>query len=385
MNNSRILFLFLVGVSALGILLALVVLVIALVRGRRADTQAFDDEDEYEQYDVYEDDYDSYDLPEQEGDIPPEPAGEDVQAAEEQLAQPDAQEVVIALPCAQPAIEEPSVTVAMPAAAPKTAGASQPKAADGRISVGGHTLRVVSAQNPGARSEQQDAIEISPLDPATVDNHGILCVLCDGMGGMRMGAEAASLAARSFVKSCLNSQLPLERAMDEAVLDANERVWALCRTDDLSGAGTTLVAAAVTRAGFSFVSVGDSHVYLLREGVLSQLNMDHNYLSELLQRVRKGELTREEALADPERAHLTSYLGMRKLKLIDRSSAPVDLQSGDRIVLASDGLFKVLSPKEIARRLEPFSERVAQELVEDVLLRKYRNQDNVSLVVIAVD
>jgi protein phosphatase len=146
-----------------------------------------------------------------------------------------------------------------------------------------------------------------------------------------------------------------------------------------------LVAALVTEEGFHYISVGDSHVYLFRKGVLSQLNVDHNYLSELLHRVRRGEITREEALSDPERAHLTSYLGLRKLTLVDRSSGPIQIDDGDRILLASDGLFKVLTPSDISRQIAEYDDETAARLIGEVLKFNYRNQDNMSVALIALD
>ncbi len=253
------------------------------------------------------------------------------------------------------------------------------------VRVGDFSVRISSAKHKGARKEQQDAIAHSGQDEGTIEKSGLLSVICDGMGGMKMGGEAAQLASRVFIENYLASSLPSARALKEAVDAANERVWELCQADDLSGAGTTLVAALVTKEGFHYISVGDSHVYLYRGGVLSQLNVDHNYLSELLKKVRRGEITREQALSDPERAHLTSYLGIKKLALIDRSSGPIDIEDGDRILLASDGLFKVLTPSEIAAHLENYADDVAEDLIGEVLRYQYRNQDNVSVALIALD
>ena len=68
--------------------------------------------------------------------------------------------------------------------------------------------------------------------------------------------------------------------------------------------------------GLRFVSVGDSHIYLFRKGKLYQLNRDHNYFSELLEEVKAGRMTMEEARSHPERAHLTSFVGLEELELL---------------------------------------------------------------------
>ncbi len=250
-------------------------------------------------------------------------------------------------------------------------------------SIGGYSVRHVAAKHIGARKEQQDALLHSSAD--AVQRRGFLSVICDGMGGMRMGAEAANAAAAAFVGAYVADESPAQKALRDAVDKANGVVWDMCKSDDLSGAGTTLVAALITPEGFHYISVGDSHVYLYRKGVLSQLNVDHNYLSELLQRVRRGEITREEALSDPERAHLTSYLGIRKLTLVDRSSGPIEIEDGDRILLASDGLFKVLTPADISAEMANFNGDAAERLIGEVLKFGYRNQDNMSVAIIALD
>lgn len=256
---------------------------------------------------------------------------------------------------------------------------------DGRMQVGRWTLRLSSAQDIGARAEQQDAFEIGPRDAQALKEHGLICALCDGMGGMRMGGEAARIAARSFVQAVAAAKGDVVNAMQDAAEMANDRVWALCKSDDLSGAGTTLAAAIIDENGLNFLSVGDSHVYLMRGDRLSQLNVDHNYLAELLARVRRGEITRQQALTDPERAHLTSYLGMKRIAMIDQNRQPIALKAGDRVVLASDGLFKVLSPEEIEDVIRTFASDCASRLIDEALRRRYRNQDNISVIVVAVE
>lgn len=387
MGNTELMITILYGVAGVGILIALIVIVSAIVqRGLDRRSEALSAQEEA--------------LPEVLPEAPPM-----IESAQEEEPRDDEPEGIAMGPDADasardirtqrkleaPAEEEaisvqesaPPKAEDMPPAKVEIEGLEAEETVSAKV--GGYVVRYCAASHIGARKEQQDAMHHSPVDEETVEKAGFLAVVCDGMGGMRMGGEAASLAAKTFVSAFIASKAAPQAALREALDIANEVVWELCKTDDLSGAGTTLVAALVTKEGMHYISVGDSHVYLLRGGVLSQLNVDHNYLSELLQKVRRGEITRDQALSDPERAHLTSYLGLKRLTQVDRSSGPIQMEAGDRILLASDGLFKVLTPAGIAERMKAEGDDIPARLIGEVLSFNYRNQDNISVAVVALN
>lgn len=253
--------------------------------------------------------------------------------------------------------------------------------------VGSLNVAIGNAQDMGARLEQQDAFAITPLEEqAVVDSRGVMAVVCDGMGGMECGAEAANLGAVTFMRSYLTAEVVDDNALVDAVYAANEAVYENHQGKDGVIAGTTLVAASVQKDGLRFVSVGDSHVYLYRNGKLYQLNRDHNYFSELLDQVRAGTITLEEAQRHPERAHLTSYVGIRNLQLVDYNIEPVDLRAGDRVLLCSDGLFKTLSIHEITAGIANAEQYDVQNaLMNAVKAKGKRKQDNITIVVLYCD
>jgi len=260
-------------------------------------------------------------------------------------------------------------------------------AGDNSVLVGEFNVSIGNAQEIGARAEQQDAFAITPLEEkAVVESRGVMAVVCDGMGGMECGAQAANLGAVTFMRSYLAAEQVDDNTLVDAVFAANEAVYQNHQGKDGVIAGTTLVAASVLRDGLRFVSVGDSHVYLYRNGKLYQLNRDHNYFSELLDQVKAGNLTLEEAQKHPERAHLTSYVVIQQLKLVDYNIEPVELRVGDRVLLCSDGLFKTLSIREIAEVMENAAQGEAQNaLMEAVKAKAKRKQDNVTIVVLYCD
>lgn len=248
-------------------------------------------------------------------------------------------------------------------------------------------LSIGNAQDIGQRAQQQDAFAITPLEEgAVVASHGVMAVVCDGMGGMENGAEAAGMGAVQFMRAYLASENAADNALVDAVYAANDAVYRAFQGKDGKIAGTTLAAASILPDGLRFVSVGDSHIYLFRKNKLYQLNRDHNYFSELLDQVRAGSMTLEEAQRHPERAHLTSYVGIEKLELVDYNVEPVDLRKGDRVLICSDGLFKTLSLQEITQIVASAQPYAAQDaLLGAVKARNKRKQDNVTVVVLYCD
>ncbi|MGI5885117.1 MAG: PP2C family protein-serine/threonine phosphatase [Candidatus Spyradocola sp.] len=270
---------------------------------------------------------------------------------------------------------------------PAPAAEAAEPAAPGSTVVGDIALSIGNVQDIGTRDQQQDAFAITPLEEElVVRDHGVMAVVCDGMGGMENGAEAANLGAIQFMRAYLAADKVDGNTLVEAVYRANEAVYGAFAGKNGALAGTTLVAASILPDGLRFVSVGDSHIYLFRKGKLYQLNRDHNYFSELLEEVKAGRMTMEEARANPERAHLTSFVGLETLELVDYNVAPVPLRPGDRVILCSDGLFKTLSLQEMTDILGRSSGFTAQdELLAAVRQKGKRKQDNVTVVLLYCD
>lgn len=255
----------------------------------------------------------------------------------------------------------------------------------------GGSLQVVPAnyQHMGARENQEDAFAFSDLgDEKTVRERGILAVVADGMGGLARGEEASSLAVSVFLREYETGEMggDIGGSLNRALRIANTAVYDLAFTgaeedDDL---GTTLVAVVIYRDELHWISAGDSRIYLFRNEQLQQLTTDHIYANHLLNDVINGRISLQEAENHPERSYLTSYLGLPELVEVGQSEAPLPLEPGDRILLCSDGLHDTLEEDSIADLLKGGGDGIAERMVEEVLGKGNRHQDNVTVIVLSI-
>jgi protein phosphatase len=245
------------------------------------------------------------------------------------------------------------------------------------------------AQHIGARQYQQDSLGLAdPEDHAFLAHGGYLAVLCDGMGGMEHGDIASQTAVRAILEAYARKspEETIPAALERSAREANERVIEAALNLGLKqGVGTTLVAA-VLHAGFLyFISVGDSAVFHVSDGLLHMVNRPHVFANLLDQAADRGQISRSEAAQHPERESLTSFIGIHQLEEIDHNLEPWPVSEGDTILLASDGMFKTLDPEEIQACLTGHPQSWPQILVERTLAKGNPGQDNVTVVSITFD
>jgi serine/threonine protein phosphatase PrpC len=241
-----------------------------------------------------------------------------------------------------------------------------------------------NAQHIGARHSQQDSFGFSdPSDQAFIAHGGFLAIVCDGMGGMEFGDEASRLAVKAFLEaySRKTADENIPTALERSVREANAQVVELAaRLGMKDGVGTTLVAAALHQNKMYYISVGDSGVFLCAPGECRMINRPHVFANVLDAAVARGTMSREDAQTHPERESLTSYIGTEQLEEIDRNIEPYPMHDGDTVLLASDGMFKTLSPEEIRACLAGDPQRWAEVLVAQTMAHKREYQDNVTVV-----
>lgn len=214
-----------------------------------------------------------------------------------------------------------------------------------------------------------------------------LCVVADGMGGVRGGEIASGIVAQT-VPAAIHAMLAERnggkdsldpaRLLRDTLVRANSSVWKRQAEErELRGMGTTCVAAIVQGGQLIVGNVGDSRAYLLRDGVLSQITEDH---SEIWEQVKAGNLSREQARRSRYRNVITKAMGLSPNVTPDVDT--LRLQEGDTILLCSDGLSSEVSDAEIARILAsiPDAQETCDRLVEAAL--RHGGSDNITVVVL---
>jgi PPM family protein phosphatase len=180
-------------------------------------------------------------------------------------------------------------------------------------------------------------------------------VVCDGMGGHAAGEVASHIAVESVLayfqehppavtQNAAPDDAPLgARLLAEAVKKANDAIIEYAEAHkNTSGMGTTLVAARFAEGNVSIANVGDSRIYLLRDWELLQLTEDHSLVME---QVRRGMLTVEEAKRSTAQNIITRALGTDETTLPDLGEFPA--QAGDVLLLATDGVLRHVEDEEI--------------------------------------
>ena len=248
--------------------------------------------------------------------------------------------------------------------------------------------RFAARQIPGKREYQEDDYGLLDGRDLGLDGseHSMLLV-ADGMGGHVGGATASGLLSKTFVEVYPQAAGSIVDRLRDCLEAANNAIAdAIAENPELDSMGSTLVAAVVASEGLHWISVGDSPLWLFRQGQLERLNADHSMAPILADLVAKGDMTEEEAARDPRRHSLRSAVMGDDIHLIDASAQPVAVEQGDRLLLASDGLL-TLSDQEIAAILQKTQdaplEDSAAALIQAVEAAEHPYQDNTTILLYA--
>ena len=242
-------------------------------------------------------------------------------------------------------------------------------------------FRYATRSSQGARSYQEDAASV-------LEGTGSLAtVLADGMGGHAGGALASGLACKFFLHAFATAQGTTPKKLAESLELANAAIaHEVHDNPSLSGMGCTLIGAVFGADGVEWVSVGDSPLFLVRNGEIVVLNEDHSLAPEIDKLAVMGKISWEAARNDHRRHFLRSALTGGEIELIDRSHRPLALQHGDTIVLASDGIH-TLSHANIAQVVSANREpaAAAAALLDAVEAAGDPAQDNTTVVVVLIE
>jgi serine/threonine protein phosphatase PrpC len=239
-------------------------------------------------------------------------------------------------------------------------------------------LNFTGVSDPGLiRSNNQDAYYIDP--------EGRFFVVADGMGGHAGGEEASRIATaeiKAYLSGNWGSSKPCAQLLEEALNQANDAILDDQQDhQERADMGTTVVAVIFRDGEPPWAAhVGDSRLYCFRDSKLAQITEDHTWVARA---IKVGDITPNEARSHPFRHVLSRCLGREDLHQVDVRQ--LDIQSGDRLLLCSDGLTEELIDEKIAYYLQqsPLIDKAAIALVEAA--KEQGGHDNITIVIVALD
>jgi protein phosphatase len=210
-----------------------------------------------------------------------------------------------------------------------------------------------------------------------------LFFVADGMGGHAGGDIASAITAQHVATAdepVENSQQAEQKLIDY-IWQANEKLGAsVNQHSELAGMGTTFSGIFVNGTSVSIGHIGDSRIYLARDGVVKQITSDHTFVQRL---VDTGRITEEEALVHPRRSVLMRVLGdVEQFPEVDLET--FETKAGDRWLVCSDGLSGVV-PERLMHRIL-LSKSTVQEATELLVgeALEFGAPDNVTVVLVDV-
>lgn len=228
------------------------------------------------------------------------------------------------------------------------------------------------------RLVNQDTVYISDTPVGVLPN---LYIVADGMGGEKAG-DYASKSLIGYMLTYIEHTIKMPvTAIQGAIEYANANLFAEgSKNPNLSGMGTTVVAASIIDNTLHVFNVGDSRCYVLDENSISQITKDHS-LVEML--VSKGEITRESAEYKENKSKITRAVGAEERILID--SFEVDLAGNEYVLLCSDGLTNMVDDRKIFNIISSSAgvKSSAKRLVEEANLSG--GNDNISILLIDIN
>ncbi|WMS85787.1 PP2C family protein-serine/threonine phosphatase [Pleionea litopenaei] len=249
------------------------------------------------------------------------------------------------------------------------------------------TWKVTGVSDQGKkRPNNEDAIGWQ-----TDRERGWLCaVIADGMGGHAAGEVASSMARTRFLdliehlftssNGAYPSELTTRTALTEYVLQVDQQIKAHAKSHpEDAGLGTTLVAIVLFQGQCWIVNIGDSRCYRQRGDEFKQLTRDDTLVQSWLD---NGQISYEKAEQSPYKNVLTQALGAKEV--LNPQILTIDIQSGDKFLLCSDGLSNCMTAAFMSDTLQSYPlEESTRQLLDEAL--SAGAPDNVSLIVIAQD
>lgn len=243
----------------------------------------------------------------------------------------------------------------------------------------------------GDRPTQEDFILLPnrSISRELLARRGFLGVLCDGMGGLSGGETASRVCAETLMHAYYKDGEMEPCQFYRSILPEADRVLAGLTHDSGAplNAGTTVSSVIIQERRLYWASVGDSRIYLFQQGKLRRLSKDHNYGLYLSQDYLAGKISELDLLLNEQSHVLVSYIGMGGLKEMDTAMEEGLLETGDVVLLCSDGLHHALRDDEIETALRAYGGPLIELpgfLTHMASQRDWILHDNISVVVLGI-
>lgn len=260
------------------------------------------------------------------------------------------------------------------------------------------SFHVAAATHPGLGGRpNEDRFAVSSYHVSESDSTpSIFAIVSDGIGGHRAGEFAAEMAVEtiSHMVALSNARHPLT-ILDHAIQVTSDVIAKKAKDDTQRlGMGTTCACVWIIGRKLYTASVGDSRIYLLRNGQLTQITVDHTWVQEAME---KGLLKQEDARSHPNAHVIRRYLGSSKAPEADirlrlaknesdtqaRSHQGLELIAGDLLLLCTDGLTDVVDNAEIEPVICGLDLQAAAQALVDLALSR-QGKDNITVALLLI-
>ncbi len=231
------------------------------------------------------------------------------------------------------------------------------------------------------RDVNEDSVQY--IHPAESDGRaarGSLFIVADGMGGHAAGEVASRMAVETITRVYYESDQPPSDALEQAFHEANRAIYEAAQNGTRQGMGTTGTALVLQGNTAFYAHVGDSRLYLIRDGGIYLMSEDHSLVMEM---VRNGMLTLEEARTHDDKNVILRALGTKPAVEVTTWSEPLRVGPGDRFLLCSDGLYDLVEDQEMLDTVTAAAPHAACEAL--IALAKERGgHDNITIGLIGL-
>lgn len=243
----------------------------------------------------------------------------------------------------------------------------------------GHSYTIGAFSDIGGRNYQEDRLLVTERE------EHLLLTVCDGMGGANGGALASQTVVDQLYALFMKDDITVPSVFYRNCVDILDACVFFLTDENQQRmqAGTTIVSVIVSEYGMDWLSIGDSRLYIMRQGELVQISTDHNYREELLELLSVNHITEEQFQAEKDKhLALTSYLGIGGIQRMDISNESLQLCPGDLVLLATDGLYNSVSIPSLLTYGDQSVEELMRDITKKINECHNSEQDNTSFILI---